>query len=184
MKKFCLYIAALAAMLVACAPKSQSSEPVKKAIVVCFSATGTTENVAKMIAKSAKCEYMPIEPKNEYSAADLDWTVETSRCCRENADASSRPEIIKSKQDLNDYDIVFIGYPIWWNLAPRIVNTFIENYNLDGKTIVPFATSGGSGVNNSVEVLRNTYPQLNIVDGELLNHKSQSEIDKWVSTIR
>jgi flavodoxin len=186
MKRITLFLAA--AMIVflamtACAQKrgnKMNNEMKTKTLVAYFSATGTTEGVAKMIAVTTGGKLYKIQPEKKYSTADLDWTVKTSRCCRENENPKSRPAILKSNEKIDNYDIIYLGYPIWWNMAPRIINSFIESYNLKGKTVIPFCTSGGSGVENSVKMLKKTYPYINYQDGKLLNGATQSEIDKWI----
>lgn len=155
-----------------------------KKLVVYFSATGTTERVAKMIAKAADAELYPITPKEKYSARDLDWRDKTSRCCIENDNPKSRPEIIKTKEDLNNYNVIYLGFPNWWNMAPRIVNTFIESYNLEGKTVIPFSTSGGSGISNSVKMLKADYPKINWQEGKMLNGVTQDNVNDWVKSIQ
>ncbi len=155
-----------------------------KKLVVYFSATGTTEKVAKMIATAEKAELYEITPAEKYSAADLDWTVKTSRCCRENDNPKSRPAIVKSKENLNDYNVIYLGFPNWWNMAPRIINTFVESYNINGKTVIPFSTSGGSGISNSVKMLRTDYPNVKWQDGKMLNHATQSMVDEWIKELK
>lgn len=155
-----------------------------KKLVVYFSATGTTEKVAKMIATAEKAELYEITPAEKYNAADLDWTVKTSRCCRENDNPKSRPAIVKSKENLNDYNVIYLGFPNWWNMAPRIINTFVESYNLNGKTVIPFSTSGGSGISNSVKMLRTDYPNVKWQDGKMLNHATQSMVDEWIKELK
>lgn len=150
-----------------------------KTLVAYFSATGTTEGVAKKIASVTGGELFEIAPVQKYSSADLDWTDHSSRSCKENANPKSRPDFVKSKKSLNEYDVIYLGYPIWWDQAPRIVNSFIEYYKLDGKKVIPFATSGGSGVSNSVSALKKTYPKVNWQQGKLLNHPSVSDIKTW-----
>ncbi|MCI1786227.1 MAG: flavodoxin [Bacteroidales bacterium] len=152
-----------------------------KTVVVYFSATGTTERVAKMISIATGGKLHEIQPEKKYSAADLDWTVKTSRCCREKDDPESRPAILKNNEDINNYDIIYLGYPIWWNMAPRIINSFIESCNLEGKTVISFCTSGGSGIDNSVRLLKNYYPDANWRAGKILNGNTQREIDEWIS---
>lgn len=152
-----------------------------KTLVVYFSATGTTERVAKMIAVTTGGKLYNIQPEKDYSAADLDWTVKTSRCCRENDNPKSRPAMVKSNENIDDYDVIYLGYPIWWNMVPRIINSFIESYNLKGKTVIPFCTSGSNGVENSVKILKETYPYINWQEGKRLNGTTQGEIDKWIN---
>lgn len=140
----------------------------QKTVVAYFSATGTTKAVAEKLAKENKADLYRIEPKDVYTEADLDWRDKQSRSSLEMKDKKSRPELKKSKS-LAAYDVIYIGYPIWWNLAPRVINTFIEQASLEGKTVIPFATSGGSTIENSVKVLKSTYPAVKWQDGLLLN---------------
>jgi multimeric flavodoxin WrbA len=144
-----------------------------KILITYFSATGNTAEVAKSLAELLETDICEIVPEELYSDADLNWHNEQSRSSVEMKDSLSRPAIKKITKDLGDYDVVLIGYPIWWNLAPRVINTFIENNDLKGKEILLFATSGGSDIDNSMNVLRTTYPHLNIVDGMLLNDSIQ-----------
>lgn len=171
--------------LTACAQKKSTNEMEKKmskkVLVAYFSATGTTEGVAKKIAEVTGGELYKIQPQEEYSMADLDWTEPTSRCCKENDNPKSRPAIVMNKKDLNQYDVIYLGYPNWWNMAPRIINTFIESYDLQGKTVIPFMTSGGSGVSNSVKILKETYPNTNWKDGKLLNNASIDDVKNWLN---
>lgn len=140
----------------------------QKTVVAYFSATGTTKAVAEKLAKEHKADLFRIEPKDAYTDADLDWRDKQSRSSLEMKDKKSRPELKESK-NLSAYEVIYIGYPIWWNLAPRIINTFIEQASLEGKTVIPFATSGGSTIENSVKVLNSTYPAVNWQAGMLLN---------------
>ena len=154
----------------------------KKVLVVYFSATGTTRQVGKQIAKIADADICEIIPTKPYSSADLDWTNKQSRSSVEMIDAKARPEIKAVAMDVSKYDFVFLGYPIWWDLAPRTVNTFIETTNLAGKTVIPFATSGGSSIGNSVAVLKQLYPNIKWQTGKLLNRVNKKEIEAWVAT--
>ena len=144
------------------------SAQTKKAVVAYFSATGTTEAVARQLAKDNKAELYAIEPMEKYTAADLDWRNKNSRSSVEMNDKNARPAL-KSKKSLSQYDVIYIGYPIWWDVAPRIINTFIEQAGLDGKTVIPFATSGGSGVEKSVSELKAAYPKVKWQKGMLKN---------------
>ena len=153
----------------------------KKVLVVYFSATGTTEQVAKQIAKYADADIFEITPAKPYSSADLDWTNKQSRSSVEMNNPKARPELKALSVDVSKYDYIFLGYPIWWDLAPRIVNSFIEAANLAGKTVIPFATSGSSTIANSVAVLKKSYPKIKWQTGKLLNHVSEKEIGTWVS---
>ena len=193
MKKIILMFAAVMTLfttMTACAKKAETGETAStesvqpdKVLVAYFSATGTTENVARMIATATGGELYKIQPQEEYSAVDLDWTEPTSRCCKENDDPSSRPAIVMNKTDLSQYDVIYLGYPNWWNMAPRIINTFVEAYDLKGKTVILFMTSGGSTIVHSVELLRKDYPEVKWNDGKLLNGVSQSDVDEWVKTL-
>ena len=154
----------------------------KKVLVVYFSATGTTRQVAKQIAKIADADICEIIPTKPYSSADLDWTNKQSRSSVEMNNLKARPAIKPFSVDMSKYDFVFLGYPIWWDLAPRAVNTFIETTNLAGKTVIPFATSGGSSIGNSVAVLKQSYPNIKWQSGKLLNRVSEKDIEAWVAT--
>ncbi|MGM9783565.1 MAG: flavodoxin [Candidatus Cryptobacteroides sp.] len=153
----------------------------KKILVVYFSATGTTEQVAKQIAKSADADLCEIVPTKPYSSADLDWTNNQSRSSVEMNNPKARPEIEALSVDVSKYDYIFLGYPIWWDLAPRAVNTFLEAADLSGKTVIPFATSGSSTIANSVAVLKKSYPKIKWQTGKLLNSAREKEIGTWVS---
>ena len=153
----------------------------KKVLVVYFSATGTTRQVAKHIAKNADADICEIAPAKPYSSADLDWTNKQSRSSVEMNNPKARPELKALSVDVSKYDYIFLGYPIWWDLAPRTVNTFVETANLAGKTVIPFVTSGSSTIANSVAVLKKSYPKIKWQTGKLLNHVSEKEIGTWVS---
>ena len=126
----------------------------KKVLVSYFSATGRTAGLAKTIARLTGGEIFEIKPVNPYTAKDLDWTNEESRSCREMKDSECRPKILDKVKDFDSYGIVFIGFPIWWYQAPRIIETFIQEYDFSGKILIPFVTSGGSGVGKSDDILK------------------------------
>lgn len=147
-----------------------------KALVVYFSATGTTREVATQLAKEAKADLMEITPQKPYTQVDLDWRDKQSRSTLEMHDDKARPAVKKTRKSLAAYKVIYLGYPIWWDLAPRAVNTFVETYDLTGKTVIPFATSGGSSIDNSVKVLKATYPKLNWQNGALLNSPKQADL--------
>ena len=152
----------------------------KKVLVTYFSATGTTKQVAMQIAKITDADICEIVPVITYSGADLDWTNKQSRSSIEMANPQARPDIMPINYDLKNYDCIFLGYPIWWDLAPRVINTFIErNDSLTGLTIIPFATSGGSAITGSAAALKKLYPQINWQTGMLLNHVSENDIKAW-----
>ena len=155
----------------------------KKVLVVFFSATGTTKQVAVNLAKIVDadiCEIIPLQP---YTSADLDWHNSHSRNSVELNNSESRPDIKPIELDLKNYDAIFLGYPIWWDLAPRVVNTFIESNDLTGKTVIPFATSGGSSIEESVAALQRLYPEINWQTGKLLNHLSENDIKTWCNKL-
>ena len=161
--------------------KTKSNMDKKKVLVVYFSASGNTKNVAQQIAASADADICEITPTKPYTHADLDWNNQQSRSSVEMNNPKARPEIKAPSVDVSKYDYVFLGYPIWWDLAPRTVNTFIETADLAGKTVIPFATSGSSTIANSVAVLKKSYPKVKWQTGKLLNHISEKEIGTWVS---
>ena len=155
----------------------------KKVLVVYFSATGNTEQVAMNLAKIVDadiCEIIPLQP---YTSADLDWHNSHSRSSVEMNNSESRPDIKPIEPDLKNYDCIFLGYPIWWDLAPRVVNTFIESNDLTGKTVIPFATSGGSSIEESVAALQRLYQEINWQSGKLLNHLSENDIKTWCNKL-
>ena len=149
-------------------------------LVAYFSATGTTKAVAEQIALATKGDLLPIDPVQPYTTADLNWNDKKSRSTIEMQDNTARPAIKKTKENIQDYDTVYLGFPIWWYVAPRIINTFIETYDLTGKVIIPFATSGGSSIAPCVQALRKEYPHLHFQDGKLLNYTSYEEILNWI----
>lgn len=153
----------------------------RKILVTYFSASGVTKGVAQRLAKVAGADLFEIRPAVPYTQADLNWTDKKSRSSVEMNAPFSRPEIAEKLPNMADYDTVFIGYPIWWYVAPHIINTFVESYELSGKTLVAFATSGGSGIGKTVEELKKLYPDANWKDGKLLNNISDKELTDWAS---
>ena len=154
-----------------------------KPLVVYFSATGTTAKAARTIAEVTGGTLYEIVPQQAYTSDDLDWNDKQSRSSVEMNNPQARPALKDTKADVASHDVIFIGYPIWWDQAPRIINTFIESYDLKGKTLVPFATSGGSGIGNSVKELRKAYPDLEWQEGKLLNRSNRNAIQNWISNI-
>ena len=167
------------------AEAQQPTDEAGKTLVVYYSATGNTENVANYIATATDGDLFELEPAEPYSDADLNWTDDNSRVVREHDDESLRDiELVADTvENWDSYDTVFIGYPIWWGLAPRIVNTFIESHDLKGRTVIPFATSGGSGIANSVAELQKAYPGLNWQEGRLLNRTDEKTVRQWVEAL-
>ncbi|MDD7390627.1 MAG: flavodoxin [Lachnospiraceae bacterium] len=154
-----------------------------KKLVAYFSAGGTTKKAAEMIAESAEADLFEITPKVAYTKADLNWMDKKSRSSVEMGDKTFRPEIAASDIDIAAYDEIILGFPIWWYVAPTIVNTFLEAYDFSGKKIVLFATSGGSGFGNTVRELQPSAPGALIKEGKLMNGASAREISEWVKTL-
>ncbi|MBS5734745.1 MAG: NAD(P)H-dependent oxidoreductase [Clostridiales bacterium] len=154
-----------------------------KKLVAYFSASGVTKAAAERLAKAAAAELFEIKPAVPYTHADLDWTNKKSRSSVEMSNPDSRPEIAERLSNMGDYDTVFIGFPIWWYVAPTIINTFVESYDFSGKTIVPFATSGGSGMGKTVEVLKTLCPTANWEKGKILNRLSEQELNTWLNSL-
>lgn len=178
--------AALAIFFTACAQKKEKQSMdnnSSKTLVAYFSATGTTAKAARSITDITGGELFEIAPQNPYTDADLDWNDKQSRSSVEMNNAQSRPALKAKKADIAEYDVVFIGYPIWWDLAPRIINTFIESHDLKGKVIISFVTSGGSSISNSISELKKAYPDLDWKEGRLLNRMSNNAIQNWINSI-
>lgn len=154
-----------------------------KKLVAYFSASGVTKAAAERLAKAADAELFEIKPAVPYTHDDLDWTNKKSRSSVEMSNPDSRPEIAQTLSNMEDYDTVFIGFPIWWYVAPTIINTFVESYDFSGKTIVPFATSGGSGMGKTVEVLKALCPTANWEKGKMLNRVSDQELNDWLNSL-
>jgi len=155
-----------------------------KTLVAYFSATGVTESVAMNLAEAAGATLYEIKPEVKYTAADLDWRDRQSRSSIEMNDKSSRPAIVKDLEDADSYDVIYIGFPVWWYTAPTIINTFIETYGFEGKTVVFFATSGGSNVSGADRQFQAQYPAINWKAGRLLNDISKPDIADWVKSNR
>ena len=150
-------------------------------LVAYFSATGTTAKAAKVLAKAAGSDLYEIKPAIPYTSADLNWMDKGSRSSVEMNDKQSRPALADTDAPIAGHDVIFLGFPIWWYVAPTIINTFLESYDFTGKTIVLFATSGGSGLGKSAAGLRPSAPGARIVDGRLLNGRlSENELKSWV----
>ena len=152
-----------------------------KTLVAYFSATGTTTDVASRLARATDSDLFAIVPTDPYTNADLDWRDKQSRSTLEAADPSCRPAIASRVEHIEDYNTVFLGFPIWWYVAPAIINTFLESYDLAGKTIVLFATSGGSGMGRTASVLKACAPNAKIVDGGILNNVSDAELKNFAA---
>ena len=154
-----------------------------KKLVAFFSASGTTKKAAEMIAEAARADLFEIEPKIPYTKADLDWMDKKSRSSVEMSDKKYRPEMIAKEIDMSIYDEIILGFPIWWYVAPTIVNTFLEAYDFSDKKIVLFATSGGSRFGNTVQELQPSAPDAVITEGGLLNGANKQKISEWVKSL-
>ena len=168
-------IAAAASMILAasCGQNGKKSEKNaettdSKTLVAYFSATGTTEAIAKTLAGVTGGTLYEIKPEVKYTAEDLDWTVKTSRSTLEMQDKTSRPAIVKDLADASKYETIYIGFPVWWYTAPTIINTFLEAYDFSGKTVIPFATSGGSGIGDVDKYIAPSVPGAVVKEGKRL----------------
>ena len=155
-----------------------------KTLVAVFSASGVTKKVGKEIARIVDGDFFEIVPKEIYTDDDLNWMNSHSRSSIEMNDPASRPEISGTVSDMASYDKVIIGFPIWWGVAPRIIETFLESYDFDGKTIIPFCTSGGSGVGRSDrELHKNTKGNAKWEKGVQINRPDEAAIKKWLGKV-
>lgn len=168
MKKLFFFVAVLFAMT------AQS-----KTLVAYFSATGRTKAVAQDIVRVGGYDLWEIEAYEPYTEADLDWRNKQSRSSLEMADSTERPTI-RICTDLRPYDTIYLGFPIWWGICPRIIQSWVENNLLDDKILIPFATSGSSTIDRAVQFLRETYPQYNWQDGKLLNEYTDDTLRQWL----
>lgn len=151
-----------------------------KTLVAYFSATGNMKKMAKKLAHGLKCDIFEIKPAVPYTEADLNWQNKKSRTSIETDDPSSRPEIAKTVSDMDSYDVIYLGFPIWWYMAPHIINTFLESYDLAGKIIIPFATSGSSQMGKTVEGLKPSAPGADIREGKRFDKAvSEEELVWW-----
>ena len=184
MKKIIMMLTALLTIsLSVCSQTSKTKENKEmKVLVAYFSASGVTKGVAQQLAEVTGGTLHEIKPEQPYTDADLDWRNKQSRSSVEMQDKKSRPAITGTLADMKDYDTVYVGFPIWWYTCPTIINTFMEAYDFQGKTVIPFATSGGSGIKKACEDLKSTYPDVNWKEGKLLNRASKDDMKKWVES--
>lgn len=147
-----------------------------KKLIAYFSVSGVTKHAAEQLASLTGADLYEIRPEKPYSREDLDWRNKQSRSSLEMMDPSSRPALAKSVPDVSSYDMVYIGFPVWWGVAPRPVNTFIESAHLEGRPVYIFATSGGSGIDYALNDMKKNYPSLDIRGGKLLKGKVESDI--------
>lgn len=149
-------------------------------LVAYFSASGVTAKVAERLSEAIGADLYAIEPEVPYTKADLDWMDKKSRSTIEMNNPASRPAIAGKRDNMNDYDTVFVGFPIWWYVAPTIINTFLESYDLTGKTIIPFATSGGSDMGKTNEKLLPSCKGAKLLDGKVFKASvSGADLAKW-----
>ena len=151
-----------------------------KVLVVYFSATGTTKSAAKKVKKAAGGTLYQIKAAQPYTSADLNYDNDGCRANTEQQDGSVRPEIKGKVKNIKKYDVIFIGYPIWWGKEPMIIRTFLESYNLEGKKIVPFCTSGGSGISGSMKGIREFAKGAEVAEGKDLTGSSAKSVKNWV----
>lgn len=155
-----------------------------KKLVAYFSASGTTAGAAKNLAQAAGADLYEIRPKTPYTRADLNWQDKNSRSSVEMNDKSKRPALANKDANIAAYDTILLGFPIWWYIAPTIINSFLESYDFTGKTIILFATSGGSGFGKTVQNLVSSCPGATIKEGKILNgNVSNDDLKKWVETL-
>ena len=155
-----------------------------KILVAVFSASGVTKRVGEEIAKIAGADFYEIVPKEIYTSADLDWMNKKSRSSIEMNDPSARPEINGKVADMASYDTVIVGFPIWWGVAPRIIDTFLESYDFSGKKIIPFCTSGGSGVGKSdIALHKDVSGEVRWAKGRQINRPNEAEIRRWLDEV-
>jgi flavodoxin len=172
--------ALMAFCLSACAQQTKQEKKQMKVLVAYFSASGVTKGAAEQLAAVAGADLHEIKPAQPYTGADLDWRDKQSRSSVEMQDKKSRPAITDKLANMQDYDVVYVGFPIWWYTAPTIINTFIESYDFKGKTVIPFATSGGSSIKKACKDLKAAYPDVNWKEGKLLNRVSEKELKVWL----
>ena len=157
----------------------------KKVLIAYFSATGTTKRLAEKIAGVTGGDLFEIKPEKPYTAADLDWTNSNSRTSLEMKDKNCRPEIAFKIEDIEKYEVVFVGFPVWWYREPSIIDTFMESYDFSGKLVIPFATSGGSPIGNSGENMQKLAPDAKVLEGKCFpvnvsEDELQNRIKEWL----
>lgn len=154
-----------------------------KRLIAFFSASGNTRRIAEMLAEAGEADLYEITPKTAYTKEDLNWMDKKSRSSVEMNDKKFRPEIIGKDLDISVYDEIILGFPIWWYVAPTIINTFLEAYDFKGKKIILFATSGGSGFGNTLQELKPSVPGALVMEGKLFNRAGRQEISEWIKTL-
>ncbi len=164
-------------------PSSGGDSATGESVVIYFSATGNTERVAGYIQEITGSDIIEIIPADEYTNADLNYSDDDCRANQEQNDDSARPEIA-NEIDVDSYDTIYLGFPIWWGDVPKIILTFLDTYDLSGKTVIPFCTSGGSGISTSMNTLRNYNQNINWIDGEQFSSgASKNAIESWINSL-
>ncbi len=180
MKKLISLIVAGIVLVMSFNVRAESEMTDKKVLVAYFSATGVTAKVAERLAQVTAADLFEIKPAKPYTKKDLDWHNPKSRSSVEMKDGSSRPEIAEKVTNMSQYDVIFVGFPIWWYREPAIIDTFIESYNFEGKTIVPFATSGMSGIGDSGENMQKLVPDARVATGKrFADRVTGDELQSW-----
>ena len=164
------------------AEAENDTETVRSAVVY-FSGTGTTRSIAEMIAEVTGSDLYEIIPEEIYSEDDLNYNDDNCRANKEQDDPDARPAIENDLSQVTDYEIIYLGHPIWWGTNPRIIQTFLDTYDLSNAKIYTFCTSGGSGIEKSISDLQSEYPNLNIISGKRLNNASMDDIEEWISSL-
>nr|WP_297872715.1 flavodoxin [uncultured Blautia sp.] len=155
-----------------------------KTLVAYFSASGVTAKLAKTLAQAAGGELYEIRPAVPYTGADLNWNNKSSRSSVEMNDKGARPAIAEPAADIAKYDTIFVGFPIWWYEAPRIIQTFLESYDFSGKTVIPFATSGGSGMGETASILQKSCPSARVLSGKRMSASADvQELSAWIRSL-
>lgn len=152
-----------------------------KKLVAYFSASGVTKKTAETLAEAIGADLFEIKPAVPYTRADLDWTDKQSRSTKEMNDPASRPVVAETLDTMAQYDTVFVGFPIWWYVAPTIIDTFLEQYDFAGKTMIPFATSGGSGMGKTLDGLKTVCPNADWKEGKVVNGMDKKALSEWAN---
>lgn len=156
-----------------------------KTLIAYFSASGSTAKLANTLAQAAGGDLYEIRPAVPYTSADLNWNNKSSRSSIEMNDKTARPSILAPVENMAQYDTIFVGFPIWWYEAPRIIQTFLESYDFTGKTVIPFATSGGSGMGKTASILQKSCPTATVLPGKRISASaSANEVSSWVKTLK
>ncbi len=161
-----------------------TSDDTSKVAVVYFSGTGNTREVANLIASETEADIYEIIPTEKYSDEDLNYNNDNCRANIEMKDKNARPEIESDLSAVADYDTIYLGHPIWWGTAPRIIQTFLENYDFSKTTIYTFCTSGGSGIEKSISDIQSAYPELNIVAGKRFSDATDDDVKEWIESLK